>query len=48
MKMPANHFDFGAIFPQLSGLEEFYVCYKVEKVVTDKETDGSWEIFSIS
>ena len=29
MKMPANHFDFGAIFPQLSGLEEFYVCYKV-------------------
>ena len=31
MKMPSNHFDFGAIFPQLSGLEEFYVCYKVSK-----------------
>ena len=29
MKGPSNHFDFGAIFPQLSGLEEFYVCYKV-------------------
>lgn len=29
MKIPANHFDFGAIFPQLSLLEEFHVCYKV-------------------
>lgn len=29
MKLPANHFDFGAIFPQLSQLEEFHVCYKV-------------------
>ena len=30
MKVPSNHFDFGAIFPQLSSLEEFHVCYKVK------------------
>ena len=29
MKVPANHFDFGAILPMLSNLEEVYVCYKV-------------------
>ena len=29
LKTPANHFDFGAIFPQLSELEEFHVCFKV-------------------
>ena len=29
MKVPSNHFDFGAILPMLSNLEEIYVCYKV-------------------
>lgn len=29
MKVPANHFDFGAILPLLSNLEEIYMCYKV-------------------
>ena len=29
MKVPSNHFDFGAILPMLSHLEEIYVCYKV-------------------
>ncbi len=29
MKIPSNHFDFGAIFPQLNSLEEFHVVYKV-------------------
>ena len=29
MKVPSNHFDFGAILPMLTNLEEVYVCYKV-------------------
>ena len=29
MKVPSNHFDFGAILPMLSNLEEVHVCYKV-------------------
>ena len=29
MKVPSNHFDFGAIFPLLSNLEEVILCYKV-------------------
>ena len=35
MKLPSNHFDFGSIFPQLSNLEEFYVCYRVKNCGTD-------------
>ena len=30
MKIPSNHFDFGAIFPQLTSLEEFHVVYQVK------------------
>ena len=30
MKTPANHFDFGTIFPQLTALEELHLCYKVK------------------
>ena len=29
MKVPSNHFDFGAILPLLSNIEEIYLCYKV-------------------
>jgi hypothetical protein len=29
MKMPANHFDFSAILPLISNLEELIICYKV-------------------
>ena len=29
MKVPSNHFDFFAILPLLSNIEEFYVCFKV-------------------
>ena len=32
MKVPSNHFDFGAILPLLSNLEEIYVCYKVVSI----------------
>lgn len=31
MKIPTNHFDFGTIFPQLTFLEEFHICYQVNK-----------------
>ena len=30
MKVPANHFDFSAIMPLISNLEEFIICYKVK------------------
>lgn len=29
MKIPANHFDFSAILPMISNLEELIICYKV-------------------
>ena len=44
MKVPANHFDFGAIFPQLSGLEEFHVCFKVKSC----GIDFRWNMFGIT
>ena len=32
MKVPSNHFDFGAIFPLLSHLEEVVKSYRTQKM----------------
>ena len=44
MKVPANHFDFGAIFPNLSALEEFHLCFKVKSC----GTDFRWNMFGMT